>query len=180
MTSWLKRDPAEGPPQAPRVDLIQIHRAADAMAMVGPLPAEVTTILDLAPVAQFDRWGGPLPLSEAEQFRLDRLAAVIASPYDRTRKLLLSGELAPDEVEAVRGARPAVYAVLSEQATREMLETTPPFMPWADNALGVLFQRPAPEVYAEAQQPKQQGGKGGRTPPSTPAERREIAIRERR
>lgn len=185
--SWMKQDPAKAPPVAPHVDLMRLHALAQAIAALAPpevpnpLPPDIATLIELSPALQVDKWGQPLPLAQSEQFRLNRVAAVIADPYDRTRALLLSGELAPDEVDAVRKGRPAVYALLSQEATRELMATPPPILPWADVALGTLFQRPAPEVYAEKQQPQQQGGQSmGRKPPSTVAERREIGIRERR
>lgn len=184
--SWMKEDPAEAPPVAGHVDLLRLHSMAAAVAalappeVANPLPPDIAALIELAPALEVDKWGQPLPLAQSEQFRLNRVAAVIADPYDRTRALLLSGELAPDEVDAVRKGRPAVYALLREEATRELMATPPPILPWADVALGTLFQRPAPEVYAEKQAAQPGGGPAGRKPPSTVAERREVAIRERR
>jgi hypothetical protein len=175
--SWLDEPPRKGPKPPQHVDMMKLHRIASSSA--GPLPPDVAKLIEIAPPLQFDRWGNPLPLSGDDQHRLDRIAAVVGDPYARGRALLLSGELAPDEVEALATARPVVYDILVQEATREMLENRPPFQPWAEDVLERLFRRPPPLVYEVAEEQKQQKGPGGQKLPATPAERREIAIRER-
>jgi hypothetical protein len=177
--SWLEKPPAKGPKAPQHVDMMKLHRIATAAP--GQLPPDVAKLIEIAPALQFDRWGNPLPLPPSDQHRLDRIAAIVGDPYARGRALLLSGELAPDEVDALATVRPVVYDILVQEATREMLEGEPPFQPWAEDVLDRLFRKPAPAVYEAAEEQKQpQPGSGKQQVPSTPAERREIAIRERR
>ena len=174
--SWLEKPPAKGPKAPQHVDMMRLHRMATSLPQ---LPPDVAKLVEIAPALTFDRWGNPLPLSASDQHRLDRIAAVVGDPYARGRALLLSGELAPDEVEALATVRPVVYDILVQEATREMLDGEPPFQPWAEDALDRLFKKPAPLVYEAAEEQAQQQQAGGPKVPSTPAERREIAIRER-
>jgi hypothetical protein len=67
-----------------------------------------------------------------------------------------------------------------------MIETKPPYQIWAQGVLGILFQKPATQFYAEANQadPTQDAnspqnaamGMPGALP--TPTDRREQAVRE--
>lgn len=188
MSRWLKQDaPGPGPKPPARTDLMSFYRFVDQTMQQsgGQLPPDVAYLLKVAPVAAEDRWGMPLPLSENEQNRLDRLAAVMASPLVRGRLLLISGQLGPDEVEALVAGRPEAYAVLVHEATREVLEAGPPIAAWAEAQLAILFGRPAGQVFTGEKAPAEQqaAGNGGRpggavVPFGTPADRREVAVRE--
>jgi hypothetical protein len=183
VSTWLKQPaPGKGPKPPARIDLIALHRHANQLGAVGTLPPDLQALLKAAPVMPTDRWGMPLPLSENEQAKLDRIGAVIASPLLRGRQLLVAGQLGPDEVQAIVDARPTAYAILLQQATDEVLAAGPPIAPWAEAQLAILFGRPAGQVFtdpeAEARQAKASGAGGGPVPFGTPADRRELAVRE--
>lgn len=154
------------------------------MERAGVKPPEyVSYVRQHGPKLENDEWGQALPLSEMEQFDLDRLVAVLTEPLSRLRDLVVSGHVNTDEVLAVKDVYPDVYQAVVDACVRDMIEAGPPFERWAQLTLGVLFLKPAPEMYAEAQQPEQQqGGAPGPTglpgAIATPSDRREPAIRE--
>jgi len=137
-----------------------------------------------APPLQVDRWGDPLPLSAVEQDRLDRMWAILAAPRERGRALIVSGALAPDEVDALQAVYPDVWSELAGQAYREMIATPPPYPGWVEATLDVLFGVPASQVYTKGPPaPRQQLNDqskltGGPSALGTPSDRRETAVRQ--
>lgn len=190
--NWLKEPPAEPPPEPAHVDLERLMAILTQAEMGRPLSPAEAVLRTQGPKLQLDKWGQPLPLSAVDQGRLDRLWAVMASPYDRCRALLRAGMLAPDEVQALSAAFPELYDVLKAEAEKEMITTEPPYQRWAETVLGTLFQAPAARVYADDQgqpqqppagKPKASGGKGGVLPVqslATQADRRDQAVRSER
>lgn len=132
---------------------------------------------------QLDKWGEPLPLSAAEQARIDRLVAVAADPLERTWALVLSGTLDPLEAECCAVTSAGAYNALVSKAKMDMAMTPPPYAPWAEQTLGILFGKPAAKVYVEAQiQPASAGKPSARNDEAsfpTPSDRREIPVRQK-
>lgn len=165
---------------------------AEAAVAAGQAPRPVALYIRAhAPKLQLDKWGEPLPLSAVDQDRLDRMFAVIASPYDRSLALMKSGLLAPDEVDAVQAVHPEIYSLLVDVAKRQMLEADPPYPVWAESMLSTLFGQPAAKVYGGAAEihpgdgPKP-AAKGGGAPAGIPAgaataaDRRDADVRQQR
>lgn len=185
--SWLKEKPAPAPPEPGHVDLERMMQVLQAEPDPPTLAKQY--LMTKAPKAQLDKWGAPLPLSAVDQDRLDRVFAVIAAPYDRTRALLRAGMLAPDEVDAVSFAFPEIYGELEREALKDLVTTEPPYAGWAETVLGVLFEKPPAEVIASGLGgPQQQGPdkppKGAPKSPGnmaagmpTPADRRDQEVR---
>jgi hypothetical protein len=184
--SWLQEPAAPAPPEPGHVNvewLMQMLQSKETPTLADQY------LMTKAPRAQLDKWGDPLPLSPPDQDRLDRVFAVIASPYDRTRALLRAGMLAPDEVDAVVASFPEIYGELEREAIKDMVTTAPPYQVWAEIALGVLFQKPAADV-ANPQAAAPPGGKGDGKPGkaaaamasgmATQADRRDVEVREQK
>ena len=187
--SWCKRQQPGKPPAPPRhMDVVELHRLvqeAQSFAPPGtPVPPEMQTLLDAAPPLRLDRWGMPLPLDLPAQYRLDRVAAILADPINRGRSLIRSGQIGPDETAAMLAGRPADYMVLKREVLRDVIVAGPPLPQWVEATLAIFFQRPASQLLAMPQPeapPKPSGGPGPREVPfGTPAERREQAVREER
>lgn len=177
---WLHARPRKMPAEPPEVDwqkMLIAHQGRDSRGMA--------YLRQHGPKQTSDQWGQPLPLSSVAQYDLDRLVAVLADPLLRTRDLMLSGILNSDEVAAVKAVHPQVYAEITGAAFNDMMQTKPPWENWAVGVLGVLFQKPATQMYTEAQQApddaQQQAaatGAGPTAPLATPSDRRETAVRE--
>lgn len=139
----------------------------------------------VCPRSQLDKWGEPLPLSDADQARIDRLYAVAVDPSGRGQALIRSGTLDPGEAECIARAAPQTYAQLVGSARMDMATTEPPFAPWAEQTLSILFGEPAAKAYREppaqpASQSKPSSGKDDQDTGATPADRREISVRQRK
>jgi len=186
--SWLKGKPAPAPPEPGHVDIEQMMQVLQEEPDPPTLAKQYLTTK--APTAQADKWGALLPLSAVDQDRLDRVFAVIAAPYDRTRALLRAGKLAPDEVDAVSFSFPEIYGELERETLRELVTTEPPYAGWAETVLAVLFGKPPAEVLASGLGgPQQQPGadkqpKGAPKAPgdmaagmATQADRRDVEVR---
>jgi hypothetical protein len=187
--SWCKRPEPGKPPAPPRhVDVVDLHaRVQDIKSVLppgAPLPVEFQTLLDAAPPLRLDRWGMPLPFDAPAQYRIDRVAAILADPINRGRSLIRAGQLGPDETAAMLAGRQADYMVLKREVLRDVIVAGPPLPQWVEAQLAIFFQRPASQLLELPQQPeapKASGGKGPREVPfGTPAERREQAVREER
>ncbi len=134
-----------------------------------------------APRQSVDKWGDPLPLSAVDQDRLDRTFALLVSPLERGRALLVSGELIPQDVSALRMTNPDVLLALQQHAEMEMASNGPPYAAWAEASLSYLFERPAAVALAAPDQPAP--GKGGGKQPGpgalpTPVDRLDPAVRQ--
>lgn len=187
--SWLKSPPRK-PPSAPEnVDIVTFNAQANlASQKTGKVPEYVTYVRQNGPKLQVDEWGQALPLSPQEQYDLDRLVAVLMEPVTRTRDLLVSGILNDDEVTAVATVYPAAYAAIVKAALSDMIQAQPPFALWAQSVLGILFRKPATEMYASTinatdaiGNPKGPAGHApGALPDSipTPQDRRDTAVRQ--
>jgi hypothetical protein len=182
--NWLHSSPKKAPADPPVIDFEKL-----LIANQGRASKSINYLRQHGPKQTFDEWGQPLPLSSVAQYDLDRLVAVMKDPIIRTRDLMFSGLLNSDEVAAVKAVHPEVYAQLRDAAFVDMMQTKPPFEVWAVGVLGILFQKPAPQMYADAQQApddSQQPGAamGGPGPTGLPgamptqSDRRETAVRE--
>lgn len=153
----------------------------EAQGIVTPA---LTYLRETGPQLETDKWGQPLPLSAADQDRLDRIFAVLADPMTRGRALIVSGLLAPDEVDALITVHPDVWTALSAQAFEEMGTTPPPYRAWAEATLNVLFLQDAAQVFTSGAPPAlpKQAGNVSVGPDSlgTPADRRETSVREQK
>lgn len=139
----------------------------------------------VCPRAQLDKWGEPLPLSAPDQARIDRLHAVAVDPAGRGEALIRSGTLDPGEAECIARAAPLTYVELVRRARFDMASTEPPYAPWAEQTLSILFGEPAARAYQEppqppAAQPKPSSTKDDEDTGATPADRREISVRQRK
>lgn len=183
VTPWLKRPhPGKGPPAPASVNIETLWAKLEASRARGTQTPAETYLSIKAPALEFDAWGEPLPLSAMAQDYLDRVFAVLLSPFERGEALLHSGRLCPDEVEPISVVFPEVWATLVERATDDLFEAGgPPLPAWAETSLGILFQKPASAVY----NPKPQDGASAGTAPTgkvkppepTQADRRELAVR---
>lgn len=180
MTAWLKLEtPATGPGDARHVDFEEIMSALERSRAIGVETPAMAYLFLLAPTQESDQWGIAVPLSDLDQFNLDRTVAILTAPYERARALLHAGQLAPDEVTAIEAVFPDIYAVLVTQATDDMLANAPPYPDWAEEVLGILFQKPASAAYNAAKGiPMNPKGQLDNTDIPTVAERRETAVRE--
>jgi len=181
--NWLKSDPRKPPKDPKHVDLVHLIAAGNTMKARGEAVPHIEYIKQFGPKIKTDEWGNPLPLSSVAQYDLDRLVAIMLDPLDRARDLLMSGMLNPDEVTALRAVYPTVWAALVDASYQDMIETKPPWKTWAQNVLGVLFQKPATEAYQSHENPAKPapGGGGGPSVPGslpTPSDRMETAVRE--
>jgi hypothetical protein len=139
----------------------------------------------VCPRVQLDKWGQPLPLSEPDQARIDRLYAVAVDPAGRGEALIRSGTLDPGEAECIARSAPQTYAALVQRARLEMASTPPPYAPWAEQTLSILFGEPAARAYQDPPSPataqaKPSGTKDDQDTGATPADRREISVRQRK
>jgi len=188
--SWLKMPPRKPPDDPETIDLVSFNARANLLEQkTGKVPAFVTYVRQNGPKLTFDEWGQALPLSPMEQSDLDRLVAVLMDPVTRFRDLLTCGRLNDDEVQAVSAVYPEVYAAVVNAAVKDMIVAQPPFALWAQSVLGILFQKPATEMYAstinatdEIGRPKENRASPGlASPPDaipTPQDRRDTAIRQ--
>lgn len=171
--SWLKdKEPAPRPANPKRIDLnVLLAQLAQAEIVGDQKTPTMTYIEGHLPQRAVDRWGKSLPLSAVDQEQLDRMCAVLFDPA-RARKLLHSGRIDTIETEALAEGQPGMYSALVSEATFDMVRAKPPFAPWAERALSVLFGRDAALVYGEAQaKPEAQQSKfNGKPPPPTPAD----------
>jgi hypothetical protein len=185
--SWLKqREPPKGPPLAGHVDvgmlLGKIHEAETA----GQNTLAQMYLQEHAPKQELDKWGEPLPLSSFTQDGLDRLVAVLASPDTRGRALLHSGQLAPDERDAIAAVYPEVYDQFASEVYMDMVTEDPPFPAWVEAVIGILYGIPAAQVFTggspprakDLQAPAKKATAGLDASPPTQADRREIPVRE--
>lgn len=186
--SWCKRkEPGKQPAQPTHIDVVELNRRIQAIAQAAPpgtpLPVELQVLLDACPPLRLDRWGEPLPFSDPEQFRIDRVGAILADPINRGRSLIRSSSMGPDEVQAMATGRPEDYRFLKQEVLRDVLVAGPPLPLWVESQLAIFYQRPVSQVLTteEPEAPKPSPGKsGGEVPFGTPAERREQAVREER
>lgn len=178
-TLWLKKvTPQAGPPMAAHVDhQTLLEQLAEKRAMGINTPA-LAYLWAMTPPQELDEWGMPLPLSSMQQDAMDRLVAVLASPFERGTSLLHSGQLAPDETDALIAAFPDLYGVMVGRARADMIAAKPPFPAWAEAQLGIFFRRPAATVYATPEsKPATPEPRQLKNPEGTQADRRELAIR---
>lgn len=170
---WLKeKEPAPRPATPKRINLAALLAQLAAADIAGdPKTPMMAYIAAHLPQQAVDRWGQPLPLSLVDQEQLDRMCAVLFD-ITRGRKLLHSGRIDTIETEALAGGQPGLYSMLVVEAEGDMVRAKPPFAPWAEKALSVLFGRDAALVYGEAAaKPEPQGTKfNGKPPPPTPAD----------
>lgn len=140
----------------------------------------------MAPTVKLDKWGMPLPLSDVDQDRIDRLVAVLDDPWTRARSLLRAGMLLAEETDAVKTAFPEVYTALAGQVLRDLMESPPPFREWAETTIGVLLGLPPAELLKSAgPTPEQQAESAatsqapGKLPGAqgTAADRRDMGVR---
>ena len=189
MSDWLKkRSPPAGPPAPGHVDhadlLDQIHEK-EQLKIATPA---LLFLKAQAPPQTVDKWGQPYPLSTFDQERLDQLVAIIAAPYERGRALVRAGMITPSEVDALAQVYPDVLGVLENEVVQDMLDHPPPYPSWSEATIGVLFGVPAAAVYGQGtpKVPERQSLQGTANKgteaevPSTPSERREVAVREMR
>lgn len=154
--------------------------AADDMQARGIDSREMAFLRANAPRQSIDKWGKPLPLSAVDQDRLDRTFAIMASPLDRGRVLLESGQLTPGEVQALKATNPDVLSALQQQAAYEMANHGPPYAAWAEAVLGYLFQKPAAQFVSDKQPDTSKGGNQNTESPGappTPVDRLEKGVR---
>lgn len=185
MSSWLKADaPAKGPAAPRHIDVATLYRHVADLERIGPLPPQLRTLKKAAPTVVTDRWGMPLPLTDPQQARLDRIGAILADPWMRPMALLRAGQLGPDEVQALQDGRPDELLALAADVEREMVMAGPPLAQWVESQLAILFQKPSNLILAggpsedEAAQGKgKRPGRGGEGPHGTPSDRRELAVR---
>jgi hypothetical protein len=181
--NWLRSAPRKPPPEPKHVDLVHLIAAGNAMSKRGEPVPHIEYIKQFGPKIQTDEWGAPLPLSSVAQYDLDRLVAIMMDPLARARGLLLAGRLNPDEVTALKAVYPTVHAALVDACVMDMMQTKPPYQVWAQTVLGVLFQKPATQVYASSTEPgpsspKQGGPVGMPGALPTPTDRMDPAVRE--
>lgn len=144
----------------------------------------------MCPTIKLDKWGMPLPLSDVDQDRVDRLFAVLRDPLTRTKVLLHCGMLIAEEVDAVRVAYPEVFTALVESTLSDMMNSAPPYREWAETVVGVLFGMPPAELLQNAEPtienaaaaqaaPKPSRSSVNRQPgrEGTAADRRDIGVR---
>jgi len=168
---WLKQPkPAARPKGPPKVNLTAVYAQLVQVEMMGePLTPAIKYFADHLPLRNVDRWGQELPLSDVEQEKLDRMAAILFEP-GRGALLLKSGRLDTIEVDALKGGRPGWYATLSQQATADMVKAGPPLPMWSEAVLGVLFGRDAALVYGKEldvnQESESKSGKFNGKPPN--------------
>jgi hypothetical protein len=149
-------------------------------AMGTETPAEKWLWLNAPPVP-LDQWGAPLPLSAMDQDALDRLVAILRSPQERGEALIHSGQLAADERDAIMLVYPEIYATLTEHTKRDLLDNPPPWPAWVESTVETLWMKPASVVYNPGSEKEATPPTGQvKAPEGTPADRREIAVRERR
>lgn len=183
MTPWLKkRTPPKGPPLPGHVDHESLMTDLAARQRMGISTPAQEFLWVAAPAVQMDDWGEPIPLGAMDQDRLDRLVAILAAPYERGMALMHSGEIAPDEVDAIAAVYLDIYALITEKARQDMMSYPPPYPAWAEATLSTVFRRPASAVYAPRAASRNGQPPAGklRTPEGTQADRRELAVRERR
>jgi len=185
--SWMHDPPAKAPPMPPHVALEALMGAISKTEVAGQGTPASAYLRLMAPKQQYDKWGAPLPLSDVDQDRIDRLFAVLSAPMERPRALLRAGMLIPDEVEAIKAAFPEVYTVLVEKVLRELMDSVPPYREWAETVVGVLFGMPPAQLLQSAESPeKQMAAHEAKTkkPETTPdmsgtaADRRDIGVRK--
>lgn len=185
--TWLHGPPAKAPAMPQHVDLEGLlGEIAKAEAQGQSTPASSYLRL-AAPKVQLDKWGAPLPLTDVDQDRIDRLFAVLVEPLERSRRLIRSGLLIHDEADAVKTAFPEIYTVLVQELLRDMMASAPPYREWAETTIGVLFGMPPAQLLASAEAPEKMMAKQeakDKKPEPTPdmsgtaADRREISVRK--
>lgn len=160
-------------------------KLSEKEAMGEGTPASAYLRLTL-PIIKLDKWGAPLPLSDVDQDRVDRLCAIMEDPWGRARALLRAGMLLAEEVDAVKVAFPEVFTALVEQTLRDMMDSAPPYREWAETTIGVLLGLPPAELLRSAgPTPEQQSASAatsrapGKLPGSqgTAADRRDMGVR---
>lgn len=182
--SWLKsQEPAKGPASPRHIDVAALYRHVAALEATGPLAPPMRALKAAAPVPVLDRWGMPLPLTDPQQARLDRIGAILADPWMRPKALLRAGQLGPDEVQALQDGRPDELAQLAAGVQQEMVQAGPPLPQWVESQLAILFQKPSNLILTggpdkdEPQGRSKQPARGGEGPHGTPSDRRELAVR---
>jgi hypothetical protein len=167
------------------VDATELMGAAAEAEQRGQSSPALAFLRTVCPRVQLDKWGQPLPLSDPDQARIDRLYAVALDPAGRGQALIRSGTLDPGEAECLAVTAPQAYGELAAGARLEMAQTPPPYAQWAEQTLSILFGEPAAKAYQEppqqpASQGKPSGGKDDQDTGATPADRREISVRQRK
>ena len=183
MTAWLKNEtPPKGPPMPPHIDVLSFMANTATAEQHGVAPPSALYIRDYGPRPAYDRWGAPLPLSPSEQARLDRITAILIEPIARGLALLHSGQLTPTEVAALKAVHPDIWADMVADTMADMVQAKPPFPAWVIATLSTLFEKPAAAVFMgepiEEPRPNPRAGAMIR-PEGTPADRRELAVRDR-
>jgi len=181
--TWLNGEPAKLPPEPADVDLVREYGEAED---VGRQSLALTYFREHAPKLPTDMWGLPLPLSHVDQDRANRLWAILVSPLHRGRALMRSGAILKDEAAALHEVYPDVWLMLDDELRAAMVSGKPPFPAWAEALIGTWFNLPPKVAFAQAQDKAKGGGDGkeksttaGDTALPTPADRRELAVRER-
>lgn len=187
---WLKkRSPPAGPPSPGHVDQATLLEQLHEKERLGIATAATRFLSTQAPPVRYDKWGQAFPLSAYDQERLDQQVAIMAAPLERGRALLHAGMITPAEMDALIAVYPDIASILIDEAIDDMVAHPPPYEAWAESTLGVLFGMPPAQVYGTGTPMKAEQTESlkGRTKkgteadvPSTPSERREVAVREMR
>jgi hypothetical protein len=188
--TWLHMPPMRPPAPPPHVALERLMGAIAQQEALGLATPASGYLRLMCPKMQLDKWGIPLPLSDVDQDRVDRLFAVLVQPLERLRVLLHCGMLMDEENDAVKTAFPEVYTVIVEETLREMMQSAPPYREWAETTIGVLFGMPPAQLLqtagpspeqqsAQASAPKTTRPASDRMPGTqgTAADRRDIGVR---
>lgn len=177
--SWLNKEPATAPPEPADVDVADVMADAEK----NNDSAALQYFRAHAPHVPVDMWGLPLPLSRVDQDRANRLWALLASPLHRGRALIRSGVILRDEAALIHEVYPDLWLMLSDELDAAMVSGRPPFPVWAEALIGTWYGLPPKVAFAQAQGGKAPRG-GSKTATAghgampTPADRRELALRE--
>lgn len=178
--TWLSSDPAPVPPEPEDVDLLREYGEAEEK---GSASLALSYFREHAPKLPTDMWGLPLPISRVDQDRANRLWALLVSPLHRGRALMRSGAILKDEAAVLHEVYPDIWLLLDDELRMAMVTGRPPFPAWAEALIGTWFNLPPKVAFAKAQDQAKGGGKkaskAGDTALPTPADRRELAVRER-
>lgn len=180
--TWLSSDPAPLPPEPADVDV-----TAEVEAALGDKRSPALQYFAAhAPRIPLDTWGQPLPLARSEQEDANRLWALLVSPLHRGRALMRSGAILPSEAALLHDVYPDLWLLLDQELQEAMVRGKPPFPAWAESLIATWYAMPAAAAYSQAQEgqkggasPSRGGRKSNDTALPTPADRRELAVRER-
>lgn len=185
--SWLHDPPTRAPKTPPHVAVESLLGALGKAFAEGQGNPALAYLKLMVPPTQYDKWGAPLPISDVEQDRVDRLFAVLVEPMERTRALVRSGLLLEMESDAVKATFPEIYTVLVKEVLKDLTDAAPPYREWAETTVGVLFGMPPAQLLQSAEAPEKQMAKAeakSKKPTPTPdmsgtaADRRDISVRK--